>query len=350
MRFTFNNLMFEITRKCNMHCAHCMRGEQQNVTMSTDIFAKIFKNTNKIEHLTLTGGEPSLEPEIIEWLVYYAKVNDVKIGAFFCATNAAVYSEKFVKALTNLYDICYRKKDCGLAISTDQFHSPADKIALIKYKELPFYVSAKETDYLPKANIINEGRADENNLGRFKLIFPKKIYDYHFSGFDLYIKDRLYINALGDLLLHGDMSYQTQKEETCGNVFERPLEDILKDIFYEIPDKYFCENKKCFYGVRFSAEADTVCSIPLDYVQYYEMPIDAISVYQNILNNLQLSPVNPQANATPDNLQLEFVNLPEVDDRCEGMKIIYKQPEKMPKAVTVDIIRCPIEEVKDHAD
>ena len=80
------------------------------------------------------------------------------------------------------------------------------------------------------------------------------------------------------------------------------------------------------------------------------MPMDAIAVYQKILNNLQLSPVNPQANAAPDNLQLEFVNLPEVDDRCEGMKIIYKLPEKMPKTVTVDIIRCTIEEVKDHAD
>ena len=30
MRIKFKNLMIEVTRKCNMACAHCMRGEQQD--------------------------------------------------------------------------------------------------------------------------------------------------------------------------------------------------------------------------------------------------------------------------------------------------------------------------------
>ena len=34
-------------------------------------------------------------------------------------------------------------------------------------------------------------------------------------------------NALGDVLLDCDMSYQTQKKHILGNIFKEPIKDIL---------------------------------------------------------------------------------------------------------------------------
>ena len=72
MRLIFKNLMLEVTRKCNMQCAYCMRGESQNVSMDSDTVRNVFQNVSRIEQLTLTGGEPSLAPDVLLWIVYYA--------------------------------------------------------------------------------------------------------------------------------------------------------------------------------------------------------------------------------------------------------------------------------------
>ena len=348
MQIRFKNLMLEVTRKCNMQCAHCMRGEQEDRSLSSDTIEKIFSQTSKIKHLTLTGGEPSLEPDVIDWISYYARNYSVEIGDFFCATNAKEYSEDFIRAINGLYNICTNKNTCGLSISTDQFHADADARALIEYRKLPYYVPAKEKDYLSKGVILNEGRAKANTLGRHSMITPDYIYDYQLSCFDLCVGDRIYINAWGQVLLNPDMSYETQEENFIDCVLCKPLDEIIMSCAYKIPNKYFEQNKKCFYGVKFSSEADTVYSIPISTEQYYERPEQAVVAYQSILNNIQLTPLNPKVTKIPDNLKLVFSFLQAEDNRCDGTKIIYKLPEKEPKTVTIEIFKYPLEEVKDN--
>ena len=101
--------MLEVTRKCNMHCAHCMRGEQQEETMSTDTVQKLLEHTYEIEQLSITGGEPSLAPDTIRWLAYFVKSRDIKIGSFFCATNAGEYSAHSLAA--EIHDGARRGED-----------------------------------------------------------------------------------------------------------------------------------------------------------------------------------------------------------------------------------------------
>ena len=38
----------ELTRRCNMACKHCLRGDAQNLTISKEIIDKIFTDTAKI--------------------------------------------------------------------------------------------------------------------------------------------------------------------------------------------------------------------------------------------------------------------------------------------------------------
>ena len=75
--------------------------------------------------------------------------------------------------------------------------------------------------------IINEGYAKKNQFGFKDLVPSKKIKEYSQYGDNLYIDDMIYINALGDVLLDCDMSYQTQKKHVLGNVLNESLKDIL---------------------------------------------------------------------------------------------------------------------------
>ncbi len=348
MQIKFNNLMLEVTRKCNMQCHHCMRGEAQDVSMSIETIKKVFSQAKSIKHLTLTGGEPSLVPEVIEWITYYANNYGVKIGDFFCATNAKEYSEQFVKAISALYNICEKKITCCLTISVDQFHDRTDQKAWEEYKALPFYVPINEKWHLRKAEIINEGRAKTFHLGRHEMIYPEYIYDYKPTGFNLYIGDRVYINADGFVLLGADMSYEQQEENYIDNIHNSPLYEILMSCAYEIPLRYFEEDKKCFYGLHFDLEANTAYIAPLDDTKYFETAQQVIVAYQNALNNIQITPVNTDTQKIPNNLKLEFRFLPNDNNRCDGTQIIYKLPNKEPKTATIEILKLPLEEVKDN--
>lgn len=348
MQIKFKNLMLEVTRKCNMQCAHCMRGEEQDVSMSSDCIEKIFSQTRYIKHLTITGGEPSLVPDLIMWITYYAKKYGVEIYDFFCATNAKKYSEEFVKHLNGLYEICKHKIGCCLTISTDQFHDNADPRAWAEYKKLKYYVPINEKWHLDKGDIISEGRAKTFHLGRHEMIYPDYLYDYKLDCFNLSIGDRVYINAEGFLLLNADMSYENQEEHYIDNVFSKPLDEILMSSAYKIPSKYFIEDKKCFYGLHFNSEEGTVYSIPIEDTRYYESVQQVIIAYQNALNNIQITPVNTKAQKIPDDLQLKFRSLPTTDNRCDGTEITYLLPNKAPKTVTIEILKLPLEEVKDN--
>ena len=54
------NLSLELTRKCNLNCRHCMRGESQNLTMDDEVIERIFKDINGVYSLQFGGGETSL--------------------------------------------------------------------------------------------------------------------------------------------------------------------------------------------------------------------------------------------------------------------------------------------------
>lgn len=53
------NLVLEVTRRCNMCCAHCLRGEAQNMDMQKETIDKLLDQTDSISMVTFSGGEPS---------------------------------------------------------------------------------------------------------------------------------------------------------------------------------------------------------------------------------------------------------------------------------------------------
>lgn len=226
MDICLDYLVIEGTRKCNMKCPHCLRGNSQRIDMDTKVADIVTRQLSSIYCITFTGGEPSLNTKIIREFQYGVMFNDCSVNRFWVTTNARFYKEDFADALTDLYSICDEKDECCLTISGDQYHFCQSRKAVDKYSKLDFF-SNERMRMLRDDAIINEGYAKKNQFGVRKLIPNRRITEYNQCDDTLLISDMIYINALGDVLLDCDMSYQTQKKHILGNIFKEPIKDIL---------------------------------------------------------------------------------------------------------------------------
>ena len=344
MRIKFKNLMLEITRRCGMNCAHCMRGDAQDVDMDYDVIHTLCEKAIHIEQLSLTGGEPSLAAEKIHLLANRLSYNGCTIGFFFCATNAQHYSESFVDALNLLYRLCENCEKCILSISTDQFHSEADPKALEEYRKLPYYSPVKEKGYLPPHKILNEGRAADNGIGTFEAPYTPEFYDVEFKGFDLIVNDRVYINAYGEILLEPDARYSVQDEITIGNFLEESFTDIILSNTFKIPDHWIDASKQSVYCLKLTADAGIIENNPFEHRLYYAYPREASAAFHSVFHNIQLTPINPDIGVPPKGLKITTEWLCNTDLRCIGNRLHYHFPDNTTKTATVEIIRCPLEE------
>ena len=100
----FKSFCFEITRKCNMKCLHCMRGEAQDLTISKQVIDECLDNIAGIYNFILTGGEPFLEPDMIEYLFDEIIRREIAVYGFSCMTNGSIRNEQIIKAWNRLAD------------------------------------------------------------------------------------------------------------------------------------------------------------------------------------------------------------------------------------------------------
>ena len=99
-RYNYDSLTIEITRKCNLKCRHCMRGEAQNITLSTEVIDKIFEQVKDCRTLSLTGGgEALLEIDVIDYLVDKINANNWNTESIQLTTNGTIVDKKIINIL-----------------------------------------------------------------------------------------------------------------------------------------------------------------------------------------------------------------------------------------------------------
>lgn len=95
-------VMLQITTRCNMHCKHCfLSATGAGIDLSYDLFkSRIIRKLteSKVKKVTLTGGEPLLNPAILDIV---AMLNDANIQSCIC-TNASLVTEEMLKQLEHL--------------------------------------------------------------------------------------------------------------------------------------------------------------------------------------------------------------------------------------------------------
>lgn len=213
MNIEVNNLILEVTRRCNMHCAHCLRGNAQSIDMPPNLIKNVLKTIEGALSVTFTGGEPSLNVPAIERFFEEAnKANKLPLY-FYVVTNGLENQVKLASTLLKWYPYMEDKECCGIAMSKDKYH---DIVEAPNFAEgLAFYRNDKEHDVRASASddwVLSEGRAVENGIGYRKNLDTDIEFEYEEDNDTVYV-DTLYVSVKGTVLGNCDCSYETIDDE-----------------------------------------------------------------------------------------------------------------------------------------
>lgn len=210
MNLNVSSLILETTRRCNMNCAHCLRGDAQSMNMTPEIVSNLLHQVDSIYNVTFSGGEPTLNLPIIEFFFEEAERQGKLPSSFYVATNGSNQWE-LAKLLLKWYPKMDNKDFCGVSLSIDRFH---EKVDGPNYLEgLAFYSDIKTHSEDASDNwVIHAGRAMENGIGQ--QIRPPMDFDYEVNNeHDVIFIDTLYVSANGLCTSDCDLSYDTVDEE-----------------------------------------------------------------------------------------------------------------------------------------
>ena len=224
------NLILETTRRCNMNCRHCLRGESEDADMSMDKVIPLLERVNAISQITFTGGEPSLNVPFLEDVLTYVKENNIPVYSFYIVTNGKEINDRFLAIIMKWYTYCIscggETEVCGISLSKDNFHEKIPYENELFLKAFSFYRDDKTQDFR-KRPLIREGRAEELSYGEFKFSAPKINEEIYVENFDetdnVYdLSDALYVTCHGDILADCDLSYRDMEDYKCGNTGDMP--------------------------------------------------------------------------------------------------------------------------------
>lgn len=233
-RFYFDEIMFEITRKCNLKCAHCLRGEMQPVSMPTEVIDKMLEVSSGIEGIFLTGGEPFLEPSIIEYLVDKIIELDFDTKHLSVITNGTILNDNGIRCAKAFDKFAKWRISKGeeqdwyalIAVSNDDFHGADVDKAVEFYKKHTENVWVVDKGY--DEDVSPYGRAVENNLSDSPCI------NYTEYAHRLRIDEGNIVRCLLTLTYKGNLTYPELKEwemvdtVSIGNIMEESLESMLE--------------------------------------------------------------------------------------------------------------------------
>lgn len=239
VQFSVSDLILEVTRRCNMACEHCLRGDAQNCDID---FKVINKATKLIQPSTVvfTGGEPSLNTKAIDYYFKRCEANGNMPEAFYVVTNGLDKNnmKRLTFSLLNAYSCLinshYVDEDlCGVAVSQDKFHDRYRGIGLSHdwdiLQGLSFY---RPDDKFHEKNssdnwLLNTGRAEKNNIGTRDKYFANLDLNEYIDDMVIeddvlyiYLNDIMYISTKGLVTNCCDLSYADIDSQNFGNLDE----------------------------------------------------------------------------------------------------------------------------------
>jgi hypothetical protein len=221
-KLSFDNVIIELTRRCNMTCSHCLRGDAQNLDMDLSHVEELFRKTDRIHTLSLSGGEPSLVPDKIIGIISLAEKYKIVIDNFYIATNAKVVSDNFIMAVIRLYLFCGDNEISALQYSSDQYHEePLWDENIRKLEALSFTSDKGEIN-----SLLDMGNASYNcSCDREVNIYAPIISD-EFED-ELFVSEgEIYLNCKGDISPSCDLSYEIQDELKICSVYDDLITSI----------------------------------------------------------------------------------------------------------------------------
>lgn len=239
MRLDFRFVDFEVTRMCNQVCKDwCMRGKMQNVKLSKEMVDKFFddpifdmpENKVRIGRVLFSGGEPTLNEDIIEYIIDKIIERGIDVGQLNMVTNGLKYSERIMEAFRRFErhkDAAYaggKMQHVEIGFSVDGFHKPMPGDVIESYEKHGYYPSRRSHNTSKRrllTGLSTAGRAF--NYVRKKAGFYDGVLK---SGIDIHTP--VYLSANGNLHIGGEGSYEEMDRagNNWGNIMETTLEDV----------------------------------------------------------------------------------------------------------------------------
>lgn len=237
MEYIVKSIYLEITRRCNLNCAHCMRGRAQNIDMSKEDVDKLFDELKGaiIEDVTFGGGEPTLNPEMIEYVIDKIIREEISVLNIQMITNGQVFDQRVADAFNRFIEYEYSKSsgalpdlkrsDCKhayIGFSTDRFHKPISDKNIKLYKENCPYVTFMN-HCVPDDEIYKTGNSTFG-IELIRRLIPIK---YYASPFDVKILNVLCLSARGELGINPDGNYLDFDFNNYGHIQNINFYDLL---------------------------------------------------------------------------------------------------------------------------
>jgi len=124
--FNGADVIFEITRFCNMECPHCIRGDIQRKRIKKEYINEALRNFRYIGTLTVSGGEPALAVDLMTHIREACNMYEVSYENFWMATNGTITRPAFFKELEQMYTNSDDNESNGLRVSIDRYHDNID--------------------------------------------------------------------------------------------------------------------------------------------------------------------------------------------------------------------------------
>lgn len=219
----YNIVAIEVTRKCNMKCPHCLRGDAENVSIDINYLEYFLKNFRgcTIKELLLTGGEPTLEPKIVSEILYLLYKYDVNPYYISIITNGKGISKEFIDIINY-----WRSKNLTISVqvSLDKYHSVLSTKDIKNIEELNAtgkYVNSHIYKIVSLGRAKNLDYAIERKVRDF-LIYP--YYNY------LVTASPITLTVYGDVLR--DCEYEFNSD--CSNIKIGRYNDDIRKIIFDI--------------------------------------------------------------------------------------------------------------------
>lgn len=229
-----SDLVIEVTRRCNMKCGHCLRGEPQNKTMCETHLRNLLRQTSYISNVTFTGGEPTLPSglKMIEKFIDLCHAYNVQVGNWYIVTNALKWRSELPRILWRLNNLCCDNEVSAISISGDQYHetdSHDRNTFLWRLEEGLMEEGLYEEITIDTRgeihNLIGQGRGWGEDPREESLT-----YDYFDNELNV-MEATLHLNCNGDIILGCDWSYESQ--DTLDDIFLCKVEDSIEDAIKE---------------------------------------------------------------------------------------------------------------------
>jgi organic radical activating enzyme len=224
----FVDVVFELTRWCNMECPHCLRGEKEKLRIKKQYIDALFSKVTRIGTLMFTGGEPTLAIDLMEYAIESMIHHHVTYNHFWISTNGLNFTKRIQQCLLRLFSGSEEKELNGLQVSIDNYHTQIDAWKIENWAD-------REVGWLAKLdmrgsssisqNLLFEGRAKENYGEATRK--PDHNIRLFYGG---KIEGVLYVNVKGNILSSCDLSYKSADRKNSRYVVSHVNNNIIEDL------------------------------------------------------------------------------------------------------------------------